>query len=319
MLFYHYSVAYLKNGEPIKFRSLDPLFPSLEKLDYASYQCYAGHVEVPPPFYVMSLGHERAYPGKINLPRSTNAFFIHYVTKGVGYVNGNTVRAGQIFYLLPNQVHELLADSNDPWEFFYMSVSGTSVQAIMDSSGILTMDPIADYQIHEKQIAIFRELLYQAHDDEDLELYFISGFMRLISYHKKLVSPVFSQKKGASYLYYQEALTFISEQFYANLSASDVADYLHISPSYLRAIFSTHCKYSLRELLLRKHIDYAAKHLVTNHASVMLAAALAGYNNQMTFSRIFKKYTGMSPSDYRKCRRSLSLIEENITKFNPKS
>jgi|GEM_PF-1833930 len=319
MLLYRNALTYLKNNEPITFRSRSPLFPGIDELPYACYHLYTRDEENPPIFYVVSAGHERAYPGKLNPPRTIARFCIHYVIRGKGYINGKLVRAGQLFYVLPKQTHELLADKDEPWEYYYMTVAGRNVQEVINASGLLHLNPIADYSLHEEQLALFREILYNTHENKDLGLYLISGFMHLISYHKRLVPPisVHEHEKNASFLYYQEALSFISKQFNANISAAEVAQYLHISPSYLRSVFATHCKYSLRELLLRKRIDYAAKQLTSQNLSVLQAAALAGYSDPTIFSRIFKKYTGMLPKDYRKKNGSALLLEEDITKNVP--
>ena len=49
---------------------------------------------------------------------------------------------------------------------------------------------------------------------------------------------------------------------------------------------------------LKGMIDYAKELLVTNHQSVAKIAEMCGFSNTYYFSNVFKKQTGVSPSQY---------------------
>ena len=73
-----------------------------------------------------------------------------------------------------------------------------------------------------------------------------------------------------------------------------------ISRSHLYRLFMKHISMPPNEYLTRYRIQKASLLLEASNLSVGEAAYSTGFSDQLYFSRVFKKYKGISPSQYSK-------------------
>ena len=316
MAFYRYSATYYtgaKDGPTI--RSLVPFSLENEKNQYYCHRYYTHDEDDAQYCYVVSLGHEMGSPCHVMGPRAINRFIIHYVMNGHGYYNDKEVHAGQIFITHPYAEHTIRHSSDAPLEFYYIGISGTGTEELMKRTGFFTLPDVIDFSFAERIPPIFYDALYCTHPNTDIELYLLGVFYKLMALHKEEnANTLAGFAKLDSYAYYKAARKFIDDYLLDGITPNDVATHLHISPSYLRAIFSKYCKYSLRELLIRRRIECAASRLTYDNYSVTEAAALVGYEDYTLFSKLFKKYTGVSPQVYKKQHCNIPVVAEDINR-----
>jgi AraC family transcriptional regulator of arabinose operon len=101
-----------------------------------------------------------------------------------------------------------------------------------------------------------------------------------------------------SSVYVEYAVKYF-ESDYANITVNDVARMIGINRSYLTAIFKKKMGVSPQEYLMRCRMEHARAMLAESNLPVQDIAQRIGYENAMTFSRIFKIYYGLSPRNYR--------------------
>ena len=100
----------------------------------------------------------------------------------------------------------------------------------------------------------------------------------------------------------QKARTYIDQNYARDLSLDDVAREVGISPYYFSKLFKEQTGQNFIDYLTGLRIE-TAKHLLEDPAmSVKEICIRSGYSNQNYFSRIFKKSTGMTPTEYRENR-----------------
>ena len=304
MPFYRYAARYVAGDEGndhYSIRSLVPFSLENEKNKYYVHCCYTTEKDDAQSIYVVSFGYERDWPEKIEGPKSTDRFGICYIMSGKGYFNGIPIHAGQFFFSHPYETHTITNDPDDPMEYYYISVAGKGTVELMRDAGFLSIPKVSDFGFGDTVAELIGNALYRVPSSVDYELYFYGVFVQLMSYHKKENrSTINSAVKLDKYAYYKKAVTFINECILDGITAADVARHLHISPSYLRAIFAEFCQYSVRELIIRKKMDCAMNYMICDDYTVERAATLLGYEDYNQFSKIFKKYTGMSPLAYKK-------------------
>jgi AraC-like DNA-binding protein len=97
----------------------------------------------------------------------------------------------------------------------------------------------------------------------------------------------------------QTARTILDLRFREPLSIGSVAQELFIHPDYLRQLFRQQLGESPIHYLLRKRIDYACALLRETDQPIKEIAARSGLENPYYFSRLFRKWVGKSPSEYR--------------------
>ena len=92
---------------------------------------------------------------------------------------------------------------------------------------------------------------------------------------------------------------------------SDIADNIGISRAYLNSSFQKELGMSAQTFLIDYKMHKAASLLVSTSLSVKEIANNVGYEDQLVFSKAFKKKFGMSPKNYK-------THKEMMDKFNEK-
>ena len=99
-------------------------------------------------------------------------------------------------------------------------------------------------------------------------------------------------------LTYEHICSYISENYNKNISIKNLCDEFHYSKSTLHSLFKKEGNVSINQYLTDIRIS-KAKELICFHTAGEVAE-MVGYSDINYFSRIFKKETGMSPTQYKK-------------------
>lgn len=89
------------------------------------------------------------------------------------------------------------------------------------------------------------------------------------------------------------------------ITLSGLAIELNISSSHLSRIISNETKLSYHDLLNSERVEQAKEFLKHPSYNVAKVAQLCGFTYQNHFTQVFKKHSGMTPSEY---IRSMSPI-----------
>ena len=99
---------------------------------------------------------------------------------------------------------------------------------------------------------------------------------------------------------FEQAARFIAAH-YANpeLKNREIAKAVRMSLSSLYKLFAHHCGYGPKEFLRLYRVQMAQDILVHDGSSISAIARMIGFPDVYTFSRVFKRVTGRSPSQFR--------------------
>lgn len=103
--------------------------------------------------------------------------------------------------------------------------------------------------------------------------------------------------QGASTV--ERAITYMQKHLATDISLVDVAEAVGTAPSHLSRLFSRYSGDTFIHVLCRLRIDTAKKLLRTSQYRIKEVYPMVGFNDQAYFSRVFRKYEGISPQDYR--------------------
>ena len=105
---------------------------------------------------------------------------------------------------------------------------------------------------------------------------------------------------------------YIDDHITASFSLDDIAAAAGVSSNYLSAQFSEYERMTLKEYILRRRVDAAKRLLQSPEHPIGCIANNLCFCSQSHFSQVFKKYTGLTPSAYRKlhARKSAAYQEE---------
>lgn len=95
-----------------------------------------------------------------------------------------------------------------------------------------------------------------------------------------------------------KAKYYISEHLTEDLTVSNIAASLYITPNYFSRLFKRVTKEGCNEYIVRKRIEKAKSLLETTSLKTGKIAMMVGYRDTNYFSLAFKKHTGKSPTKY---------------------
>ncbi|AHD04794.1 helix-turn-helix transcriptional regulator [Paenibacillus larvae] len=84
-----------------------------------------------------------------------------------------------------------------------------------------------------------------------------------------------------------------------DFGVEEISDHLGISCSYFSLLFKQHYNETFLEYLTRQRMELAKSLLVMTDKSITQIGKRAGYSERWYFTRVFYKYTGMAPTEYR--------------------
>lgn len=96
------------------------------------------------------------------------------------------------------------------------------------------------------------------------------------------------------------AKNYINENYYKNLTLHEIAEKVGITAGYLSTLFSQQMNCSFIDYLNLVRVEHACSYLQQNYFKTYEIAYKVGYNDEKYFSKVFKKITGISPSEYKR-------------------
>jgi|HubBroStandDraft_4_1064222.scaffolds.fasta_scaffold214269_1 AraC family transcriptional regulator len=93
-----------------------------------------------------------------------------------------------------------------------------------------------------------------------------------------------------------------------DLTVARIADLAQVHPVHLARVFRQFYGCSVGEYIRKLRIDFASRELSSTEMPLAEIAMAAGFSDQSHFSKSFKRFTGMTPSQYRTAIRPARSI-----------
>ncbi|SDZ60061.1 AraC-type DNA-binding protein [Evansella caseinilytica] len=100
--------------------------------------------------------------------------------------------------------------------------------------------------------------------------------------------------------YGESILHYLDNHYCEEIDFEEMAEVIGISYSYMRRIVYEMTGQSLIDHLNLRRIEKAKQMLVESSMTIAQIASEAGYNNVQSFNRFFRKFEGMTPSNYKR-------------------
>lgn len=113
------------------------------------------------------------------------------------------------------------------------------------------------------------------------------------------MNEISNQKTDKSSIVLDQLIVYINMHYKENLTLDQLSAVCYLSPSYISKVFKKHLNTNFIDYLSSVRIK-VAKRLMKNPAlSMKEISAEIGYIDANYFTRVFKKYEGVTPSEYR--------------------
>jgi len=105
----------------------------------------------------------------------------------------------------------------------------------------------------------------------------------------------------------QKALKYIESYYSSNITIKDICNEVYVSSSYLQKIFLKYTGMTPYQYIMECRHQNAKEMLETTSVSVNEIARYCGFVNNAHFSTTFKQREGLSPLEYKKTIKQLSI------------
>ncbi|ACS99574.1 response regulator [Paenibacillus sp. JDR-2] len=112
------------------------------------------------------------------------------------------------------------------------------------------------------------------------------------------IADQLSARKNGNKLF-ESILAYVHEHFRLDISRESVAREVYVTPGYISYLFKQQMQTSFIEYLHRIRIEYASRLLKDPSLRISDIAHESGYQDEKYFFQVFKKHTGMTPTQYR--------------------
>lgn len=243
---------------------------------------------------------------KTEHPEGRNDYQLLYIATGKGHFyfkNSNKetiVPKGNMILFRPKEPQVYYYYAEDKTEVYWVHFTGSQVEAFLDHYELPKEDNVfftgvsPDYPWIYNQI--IRELqLKRVNYDEMLGILFHHILLVINRYMKE------GKQTGNDMINeIERAARYFNDNFNKNISIEQYATEHLMSVNWFIHSFKSIMKLTPMQYILSLRISAAKAYLESTSKNITEIADAVGYDNALYFSRIFKKHTSYSPSEYKK-------------------
>lgn len=265
-------------------------------------------------FYINTLAdHLETSHQHIEKPHKHDFYATMVFTSGSGahHIDFNTyeVRAGSAFAMSPGQVHswELSPDA-DGFIFFHtksfyeMRYSDETLSEYVFFSPAATVNAIDVPPRDRSEFGrLFSKMSEASARDEKSKRHLIIALITQVYIDLQRFSDPDSSNKTSVYVQKSSGfLRLLEDHFKSEKSPEKYASMLHISARHLNRINRETTGKPTSEIIIERVLLEAKRMLVHSDGNFNEIASALGYDDYAYFSKLFRKKTGMTPSQFQK-------------------
>lgn len=264
----------------------------MENIDYASSYLELG---------LKVCGREICIRDKAVVLSTKPYHLLHYVMKGSGTLQINEkvykITQGMMFYIPPYSQTKYSPDRENPWTYEWIGFDGAMVKQFLAKCGLSISSPIIDDKKAPKYKHYFDKIFNEYAEVGHINIICLGlayqFFGELMKENSDDMKPV-SSKEMLIFL----AKDYILNNYQFDIKVDDIANNVGVTPNYLANVFASAGQDSPKRFLIKTRMEKAVLLLKSGNYKIKEISALVGYKNQLHFSSEFKKYIGISPTQY---------------------
>jgi len=225
-------------------------------------------------------------------PIKADSHVIGIIIKGCAeFVLGENVQSlgeGDVYVIKKGCTFSIRPEKDT--EYSYIAFNGFRADELVDRIGATERKTV--WKSRGEIIGFWLDCLYKS-TDGNLDLFSEAALLYTVAH----LSEGEKEKNDIS----EKITKYVNENFDdTNLGMQDIAKALGYDSKYLSALFKAKKGVTFTEYLRSVRIKHAAFLFEQGIESVKSVAILSGFSDALYFSKIFKKETGISPTDYMK-------------------
>lgn len=246
------------------------------------------------------------------LPHKHDFYLVVLITKGSGVhqidFENHEVKPGCLFFMKPGQMHswELSKDidgfvffhSRDFYDKYFVASSITNFHFFKSYQRKPFM--IVDENVNGLMLPLFESLILEFKDDKFMKWQKVHTLIHLI--YIEMARGYIGSPQGVTETYMRKLNDFeeaVELNFKRTKYPKDYAEMLNISEKHLNRISKSCLNKTCTTLIAERVILEAKRILSHSELSINQIADELGFNEKSYFNRFFKKYTKMTPLEFK--------------------
>lgn len=197
--------------------------------------------------------------------------------------------------------HAYGADDSIPWNIYWMHMAGDQADAFMEWKTSMFEDPVFPLASVESLIEMFETAMRYS-----IAVFNEKTMANLVRVVHGILSETIVQReenrRGSRVVEGRilKSIRHMRESLDENLTLEELARVATLSVPHYSSLFKSHTGSSPLRFFTRLRLQKACELMEDPDRTVQSVAYELGFNDPFYFGRIFKKFIGVSPSQYRK-------------------
>ena len=254
-------------------------------------------------------GHEKCSSGQRWGKGIRQQYILHLVVSGKGtYITPDgsfELSEGDMFLIRPYTEIEYYADENDPWEYLWVNFTGADAEILLKRTDFTLENPVI-HNCNPEIKSTLEDIIANAGTTR-YETTALTGrlyiLLSLLMKHSRRASSLSSREQEKRRII-KAAKDFVATNYPISVSVEDIAAAANVSRTTLFRIFKSELNTTPVDYLTFYRITQAKQLLSETGLPVTAVARSSGYEDNLYFSRVFRKITGFTPTEYRNCNKN---------------
>ena len=264
---------------------------------------YLGHRELSMPYCINCCGYIRIDDFDVSLNRTRMDFYLIYLINGAGhYITGNdtiTAKAGSIIIYRPEEHQHYYYEAFEKTELYWIHFTGSQAESLMNE---LDFSGNNFYQIgiHAEYIELFENIIHELQIKKPhFHQLCISYLLQLLSSFSRDAGFLQNSEKAPENNYLENVIKVMNEEFQQEHAMDYYAKKSNLSLFQFIRNFKKLTRYSPAKYVEKLRIAKARELLRDSSLSITEISAIVGYKDPFYFSKVFKKASSITPSEFR--------------------
>ncbi|MCU6712255.1 response regulator [Paenibacillus sp. J5C_2022] len=154
---------------------------------------------------------------------------------------------------------------------------------------------------------IYPESMWEFENDRMWASMFVSGELytirKFLVQRLSAIGEALDQMNGGDKAVIRDIMSFIQDNYDEDVSVNTIAGHVHLAPTYMCMLFKKEKGLSIHDYITQYRIKQAKRLLEDRKLKLYEVAARVGYQDANYFAKVFRKVTGVVPSQYRDARQ----------------
>lgn len=229
---------------------------------------------------------------------------LYFIKGSCKVLNGNEeirVTKGDLIVINSEALHSVRCDEKTPvpGEYIYFIVNHT----FCEEMGFFTGENFITKKLRDKRIDRYFEIIEKELEEqknyynESVKINILN--ILLILFREYIIEGYNEQKNSAKITLTKKMVKYIRKNMQRPITTADIENYCGYSKYYLSRVFREITGKTIMRYLNEIRTNEAKIMLSSSDMSISTIASECGFESQSYFGKVFKKYTGFSPIEFR--------------------